>query len=199
MRYLLLSSLFFFLFAACTSSKKLVTRKKTTTPIATFEYVDSNNHQIISVRQHFWTDELLDKTKKNDFRISISTPKANITGIFIVKQIDGKWRGSIINEFGIKVLDFESSAEKCKLMNVISFIDKGYIKKVIASDIQFIMEIDNPNYSLHTKTKKYWSKDIWIVNYKNMKELRRISNDLVEYENVLRKLKYSLVKINENP
>jgi hypothetical protein len=178
MRYLLLSSFFFFLFASCSSSKILVTKDKTPIP--------------------FWTQELLDDTKKNDFQITISTPKAKITGIFIVKQINGNWKGSIINEFGIKVFDFESSAEKCKLKNVISFLDKWYIKKEIASDIQFILEIDNPKYSLGAKSTICFSKDSFIVNYNNKKELRRFPNNVVEYENMKRKLTYSFVRIVVN-
>ena len=193
MRYLVLNSLLFFFFASCTSSKTLVPKNT----FCVSELSDTTQKNNMRSLRHFWIPALRDTTKKNDFRITISTPKANFTGIFIVKQMDDKWKGSIINEFGIKVCDFESNPKKCKLLNVITFLDKGYIKKEIASDIQFILEIDNPNYSLRSKATKCWFDDTFIVNYKNKKELRRLSNEAIEYENLKRKLTYSFVKINE--
>jgi hypothetical protein len=178
MKYSVLSSVIFLLFFSCSSTKLLVQKEQVQIP--------------------FWTSELRDNIAKNEYRITISTQKANITGILIAKQVDGKWKGTIINEFGIKVLDYESSSEKCKLFNVITFIDKWYIRKTIASDIQFIMEIDNPNYSLSVKAKKYWFEEYLIVNYNNIKELRRLSVNEIEYKNIKRELTYSLVKIAAN-
>jgi len=175
MRYLVLSSFLLLLFASCSSSKILINREKQSTP--------------------FWISEWIEETKKNDFRITITTPKANITGIFMVKKIDGKWKGSIINEFGIKVLDFESSAKECKLFNVLSFIDKWYIRETLASDIQFIMEVDSPNFASGTKATRYFSDDILTINYKNQKELRRFSNEKIELKNFKRGLTYTFTKI----
>jgi hypothetical protein len=179
MRYLVLSSILFFLFISCSSSKILVKKESEKTP--------------------FWTSELRDDTLKNDYQITISTSKISITGILIVKQIEGKWRGTIINEFGIKVLDFESSAQKCKLKNVISFIDKGYIKKVLASDIQFIMEIDNPNYKIGFELERIrYGNAFGVRNKKRNQLLRFFEDNTIKYFNRKRGLTYSLVKILSN-
>ena len=178
MRYLVLSSFLLLLLASCSTSKLLVNKEKQSIP--------------------FWTSEWIEETKKNDFRITITTPKANITGIFMVKKIDGKWKGSIINEFGIKVLDFESSAKECNLFNVLSFIDKWYIRETLASDIQFIMEIDNPNFASGVKVTRCFSDDILTINYKNQKELRRFSNEKIELKNIRRGLTYTFTKISTN-
>jgi hypothetical protein len=175
MKYLLFGSLFFFLFIACSPSKTLLKGEKMEIP--------------------FWSLELMDTVKKNDFRLTFTTKKSCITGIYIVKQIDGTWKGSIINEFGLKILDFVSTPEKCELINVIPFLSKSYVRKVIASDIQYIMQIDNPAYKMGVQANRYWNRDTLVVNYKNTKELQRLSNGEIMYQNHQHTLTYSLTKI----
>ena len=51
----------------------------------------------------------------------------------------GEWRGSLINEFGIKAFDFISPQGKCKLQNTISFLDKWYIRKIVEADFVFLL------------------------------------------------------------
>ena len=177
MRYLLFVSLSFGLLTACFSHRKMASGEIAAIP--------------------FWTPEWLDSVKKNDFRLLFSTPNADITGIYIVKQVNGEWKGTIINEFGLKVLDFASNPKKCTLMNVISFLDKWYIKKVVASDIQFIMEIDNPIYTIGIQANRQWAGDTLVVNYKKEKELRRLPDGVIQYTNHKRELSYSLKKIYE--
>jgi len=179
MKNLLFVSFFCGLFAACSSSKTI-----------TFEG---------SVFEPFWTSELMDSVKKNDFRLLIATPKADITGICIVKQVNGEWKGAVINEFGLKVFDFASTHRNCELLNVIPFLNKRYIKKTIAADLQFILEIDNPLYPIGTQADRYWNQDTLIVRYKHEKELQRYPNGEVKYTNSKRNLTYSLTKIKANP
>jgi hypothetical protein len=145
----------------------------------------------------FWTPELMDSVKKNDFRMSFSTPTADITAICIVKYIDGAWKGTIINEFGLKVLDFVSTPEKCTLVNVISFLDKWYIKKVMASGIQFIMEIDNAAYTIVAQSNRSFVQDTLVVTYKKEKEFQRFPDGTIQYKNHKRALTYSFKKINQ--
>jgi len=178
MRYLIFVSLVLGLLAACSSHKKMTISKADVIP--------------------FWTTELMDSVKKNDFRMTLSTPKATITGICIVKHVDGTWRGTIINEFGLKVLDFVSHPKECKLLNVIPFLDKWYIKKVMASDIRFMMDVDNPDYRFGVEANRYWDNDTLVVNYKKEKELRRFPDGEVQYKNQKRELVYLLRKIATN-
>ena len=177
MRSSIFVSLFLCLFAACSSSQKMTSGEASVVP--------------------FWTPELMDSVKKNDFRMLFSTPKASITAICIVKQVDGAWKGTIINEFGLKVLDFVSTPKRCNLVNVVPFLDKWYIKKVMASDIQFIMEIDNPTYGIGVQSNRYFIQDTMVVTYKKEKELRRFPDGAVQYKNYKRGLTYSLKKIYE--
>jgi myo-inositol-hexaphosphate 3-phosphohydrolase len=177
MRYLIFVSLFVGFIAACSSSKKMASDKAVSIP--------------------FWMPELMDSAQKNDFRMTFSTPQTDITGIYIVKQINGKWRGTIINEFGLKVLDFVSSTEECKLLNVISFLDKWYIKKEMASDIRFMMEIDNENYKIGVAADRQMVGDTLVVRYKKDKELQRLPDGTIKYTNHKRGLTYYLRKISE--
>jgi hypothetical protein len=57
----------------------------------------------------------------------------------VVKYIDNEWRGSLINEFGIKAFDFVAPQGTCKLQNTISFLDKWYIRKTVESDFAFLL------------------------------------------------------------
>jgi hypothetical protein len=99
------------------------------------------------------------------------------------------------NEFGLKVFDFESNSKKCKIKNVVAFIDKRYIKKVIASDIQFIMEIDNPDYKVGKATKRGYFHHTLEVKYRNQKKMQRFPSGEIQYKNKKSKLTYSLKKM----
>jgi hypothetical protein len=144
----------------------------------------------------FWRTEIRDTIQKNEYRLIFSTPKTNISSICIVKQSNGLWKGTIINEFGVKVFDFVSTPQKCELMNVISFLDKWYVKRVIASDIQFIMEIDNPKYEEGIKSVRVSAQDTLSVIYKNRKELKRLPDGKIIYKNKKRAINYTLIRID---
>ena len=76
----------------------------------------------------------------NRHRVTITTPNAEITGIMITKFMNGEWRGSMINEFGVKAFDFAVNNNKCRIINQISFLNKWYIRKTIESDLAFLFE-----------------------------------------------------------
>jgi len=177
MKYLLFGSFFLSLLLSCTPTKNITTGERT-------EYTQ------------FWRSSLRDSIQKNDYRMMFETSKTNITGICMVKQINDEWRGALINEFGIKVFDFVSTPQKCELIHVISFLDKRVIKKVIASDIQFLMEIDNPEYVRGAQSTRMFVQDTLFINYKNKKELQRLPDQTIIYKNKKRTLNYTFNKID---
>lgn len=67
----------------------------------------------------------------------IDTGKAGITGILIMRQDEDAVRGCMINEFGVSALDFVYSrkSRKVKLLSVVSFLDKWYIRPVLRKDL----------------------------------------------------------------
>ncbi|MDR2626587.1 MAG: hypothetical protein LBC40_00960 [Dysgonamonadaceae bacterium] len=79
-----------------------------------------------------------DTTPITKYRITIQTKDTETTGIFALKYAGGEWRGSLINEVGAKAFDFIASDGRCHLINLISFLDKWYIRQTIESDFAFL-------------------------------------------------------------
>lgn len=83
--------------------------------------------------------------------------KGHLSGILITKDDDERITGTMINEFGITALSFiyEKKSQKIKLEDVIGFLDKWYIKRVLKGDIRHCLHIlyhipakENRNYSV---------------------------------------------------
>jgi hypothetical protein len=74
------------------------------------------------------------------YRIRIKTGQLEMSGIMVVKRVEGEWRGSVVNEFGIKAFDFIIKKQKCRLLNTVSLLNKWYIRKMIESDFSFLFE-----------------------------------------------------------
>jgi len=81
---------------------------------------------------------LFDTTQVSKYRVLIKTDQAEISGIMLVKYIANEWRGSLVNEFGVKAFDFVAPQGKCKLQNAISFLNKWYIRKTVEADFAFL-------------------------------------------------------------
>ncbi len=64
----------------------------------------------------------------------------DITSICVMDtQPDGSIMGTVVSEFGVKAFDFTYANGKSKVLNVISFLDKWYIRKVLRKDLAFIL------------------------------------------------------------
>jgi len=83
-------------------------------------------------------ETLFDTSNVSRYRVLIKTGQVEISGIMLIKYISNEWRGSLVNEFGIKAFDFVSPNGKCKLKNTIPFLDKWYIRRTIESDFTFL-------------------------------------------------------------
>ena len=53
---------------------------------------------------------------------------------------DGSIMGTVVNEFGIKAFDFTFANDKAQVLNVVVFLDKWYIRKVLRKDLTFILQ-----------------------------------------------------------
>lgn len=96
--------------------------------------VNSNPHKIF----------LFDSEGSAHYRFSIQTKKAELSGMYILRITNEQVTGSVFNEFGIKAFDITFSWEnsKVKLMNVIGFLNKWYIRKVVKKDMRFLFIAD---------------------------------------------------------
>lgn len=93
-----------------------------------------------------------------------------VSGICVLKlRDDGMLVGTLVNEFGIKAMDFTYSptSGRVKLLNVIKFMDKWYIRKVVQQDLACMLSSKEsteskrravtvqPDGSLELANKKY--------------------------------------------
>ena len=177
MRFLLFVSLFLGLLTGCSHKIAPANHVKSATP-------------------HFWLPQLRDSLQKNDYRITMNTDKMNITGIWVVRFMDNSWRGIMMNEFGLKMFDFICTANKCELKNVVVLADKWYIRKTIADDVQFMLEIDHPNYKKNRKIHRSLNNDTLNITHKN-KMLQRFPNGEMAMYHQKRNLTYTFKKMEE--
>jgi hypothetical protein len=82
---------------------------------------------------------MFDDSKTSKYQIRIRAGQAEATGILIVKHMEGEWRGSLVNEFGIKAFDLVASEKKCRLLNVAPFLDKWYIRRTVERDFLYLL------------------------------------------------------------
>lgn len=113
------------------------------------------------------------------YSVLIQYKKVGITGVCIMKKDSSGIAGSLINEFGVKAFDFTYDTVKghIKLLNVISFMNKWYIKKTIKADWRYL-------FLYPLKQSKY-------------KEIYFSKDGEVTLDNMKRGIKYSFKKIEE--
>lgn len=87
------------------------------------------------------TVETRTEASRMSFRIEMQ--RGYVSGILITADSGTDINGAMINEFGISALDFTYSRKsgKVKLLNVISFLNKWYIKRVLRSDLGYCIHI----------------------------------------------------------
>ncbi len=111
----------------------------------------------------------------------IETKKAAVTGILITKEDAETITGSMVNEFGVSAIDFvyTKKSDKLKLVNVVSFLNKWYIKPVLKKDLNFCVHMlfDMP----YTKKHHYEVST---------------DGDTITINNSKRHLKYTFAQIN---
>jgi hypothetical protein len=81
---------------------------------------------------------MFDTVRTSGYQVRIRTEQAEVTGILIVKYMDGEWRGSLMNEFGLKAFDIVASEKKCRLQHVVPFLDKWYIRRTLERDFIYL-------------------------------------------------------------
>ena len=74
------------------------------------------------------------------YNMSIQRKEMNITGICMMRRTGHDIIGSVVNEFGIKAFDFDYNIDKkkVKLNNVVGFINKWYIRKILKGDLKYL-------------------------------------------------------------
>lgn len=100
----------------------------------------------------------------------IETGNGYVSGICIIANDGEEVKGGIFNEFGLSALDFsyDVKKDKVKLNNIISFLDKWYIRKVLRKDLRRLLhamqegktEYRNTRYGINYKLERRADYDI---------------------------------------
>ena len=93
------------------------------------------------------------KGEKAEYSTIMQFREIQITGLCIMKLSESGIAGSVINEFGIKAFDFVYLKEKNKIVltNIINYLDKWYIRRVLRRDWLFLM---NAGAEVGTRSEK---------------------------------------------
>lgn len=115
--------------------------------------------------------------------VCIDSGRGGFCGVCVLDRQEDKINGSIFNEFGITALNFEYDFRRgrLKLYDVISFLNKWYIKKIIKSDLTYLL---NTAILGRRKEKRGLALDI--------------SEDKVLLENLKYHLSYTFSNITED-
>ena len=95
-------------------------------------------------------------TGRLELRTSINVHDNQLSGITIIKQVDGCVKGIMMNEFGIKVLAFELSRNrnKIKLTDVVALMNHWWIKRIVKSDIKYLFNVTTDQIGIEKNRRK---------------------------------------------
>ena len=87
----------------------------------------------------------LDSTR-SDLRISINMRGTQLTGILIIVHDDtGELRGTMVNEFGVRLFDFSAPnrLRRTRLHHMMGAMNKRYVRHIVASDLTHLLRATN--------------------------------------------------------
>ena len=83
---------------------------------------------------------MADSTVTYEYQLTMQVRGHEITGICMMnKSADHGIMGTVISEFGMKAFDFIYDNGKVQLLNIVAFLDKWYIRKVLKKDLACIL------------------------------------------------------------
>lgn len=139
-----------------------------------------------------WDERNLHTEGINSYRVNFGFGSSGISGVMMVSLKDGVYRGSVFNEFGIKGFDFICSPSKSEVRSVAAFINKWYIRKTIASDLQFLFCIDTPEFRRAAGAEREGGREVAVRSKSGDLVIVRKENGDVVMENRKRGIKYNL-------
>lgn len=75
-----------------------------------------------------------------EYNLLMQVRGREFTGVCVMdSRPDGSIMGTVVSEFGMKAFDFTYTNGKAKVLNVVSFLNKWYIRKVLRKDLAFIL------------------------------------------------------------
>ena len=140
-----------------------------------------------------WSDVNFSAEGVNRYRVNISFGEGGISGIMMVSLNGSTYKGTVVNEFGIRGFNFICSASETKLTDVMTFIDKWYIRRTIAADLQMLFCADLPDYTPSGGlTRRETGGELTVEAGKGERRVVRQAGGNVTMENMKRNITYSL-------
>ena len=112
--------------------------------------------------------------KVTRLKSEINFNQAQLSGITIVKQKGDTVVGAFINEFGIKGFEFEACKGKCKITNLMSKLNKWYIRQTIENDLAFIFTITNQTFRSEEMQIASYSKTQFRYTLTQTEKIRKV-------------------------
>ena len=109
-----------------------------------------------------------DSAMTYEYNLTMQVRGHEITGICLMnKSADNSIMGTVINEFGMKAFDFIYDNGKIQLLNIVAFLDKWYIRKVLKKDLAFILSQIDKGVDFEKKPRKILFKpngEVEVIN-----------------------------------
>ena len=121
--------------------------------------------------QNDYVVALPDGRSRCEYKMAIGVKASEVDGVLIVRRdsIDG-FRAALMNEFGISALTFRLTADRSRvvLVDVVSFLDKWYIRKVLTADLQYLFAARETDLT-HERDKRVVSREADSIVMNNRK------------------------------
>lgn len=91
------------------------------------------------------------------YEMIIELPKAYVSGILIMhKPSDGLVNASLVNEFGISMMDFryDEVKDKVKFLSLIDKLNKWYIRRALGNDLKKVLKSMQKGSNEYINTKR---------------------------------------------
>ena len=91
---------------------------------------------------------------QREYYLLMQVKGQELTSICVIDTVsDGNLVGTVINEFGAKAFDFTYTNGKVKVLNVVAFLDKWYIRRVLRRDLKHILPTLPPDKESYYKRR----------------------------------------------
>ena len=121
--------------------------------------------------QNEYVVALPDGRSRCEYKMTIGVKAGEVDGVLIVRRdsIEG-FRAALMNEFGISALTFRLTADRSRvvLVDVVSFLDKWYIRKVLTADLQYLFAARETDLT-HERDKRVVSREADSIVMNNRK------------------------------
>lgn len=79
--------------------------------------------------------------RRAEYAVTLDFGRVHLTGVCVMKCIDGAIVGTLMNEFGIRAFDFRCDAPcgRVALLNVAGPLDRWYVRRTLRRDLKLLL------------------------------------------------------------